>query len=109
MTLTIWDDSITSDQSAHTARPVANQEYRWEVSWLPGRSMDRNSAITAMVLADVTGPGDLHTGHHLWPHVEGWAAELGLTAPDVLAHLARPPDWTMSADSPQPSDPEAAG
>ena len=109
MTLTIWDDSITSDQTGHTARPVANQEYRWEVSWLPGRSMDRNSAITAMVLADVAGPGEVHSGHRLWPHVEGWAAELGLTAPDVLAHLAPPSDWTMSADSTQPADPEAAG
>ena len=62
MALTIWDDSITSDRTAHTARPVADDGHRWEVSWLPGRSMDRNSAITAMVLADVTGPGDVTPG-----------------------------------------------
>jgi hypothetical protein len=45
MTLTIWDDSITSDQTAHTARPVANQEYRWEVSWL---ALLRSEAFPSM-------------------------------------------------------------
>ena len=109
MTLAIWDDSITSNQTAHTARPVANQEYRWEVSWLPGRSMDRNSAITAMVLADVTGPGDLRAGDRLWVHVEGWAEELGLTARDVLAQAASLPGRTATDKSALPADPEAAG
>jgi hypothetical protein len=43
----------------------------WEVSWLPGRLLTRNDAITAMVLADVTGLGDMHPQHRLWAHVEG--------------------------------------
>ncbi|MCW2931847.1 MAG: hypothetical protein JWM19_2809, partial [Actinomycetia bacterium] len=53
------------------------------MSWLPGQLLDRNEAITAMVLADLAGPDTVHDGHRLWPHVQGWAAELGLTAPDA--------------------------
>jgi hypothetical protein len=71
--------------------------------------MDRNSAITAMVLADVTGPGDMHAGDRLWIHVEGWAAELGLTTPDVLAQTSSPPGWARPYRSASPADPEAAG
>ena len=109
MGLTILDDSMSSDRSSHAARLLAGGGHRWEVSWLPGRSMDRNSAITAMVLADVTSPGDVTEGHRLWVHVEGWAAELGLTAPDVVARVSGPPGWTMPGKSARPSDPEAAG
>jgi hypothetical protein len=109
MALTIRDDSITSDQTVHTARPVADDEHGWEVSWLPGRCMDRNSAITAMVLADVTGPGDMHAEHRLWIHIEGWAAELGLTAPDVLAQTSSPPGSAGPCRSAVQADPEAAG
>jgi hypothetical protein len=109
MALTIWDDSIASDRTAHTARPVADDRHRWEVSWLPGRSMDRNSAITAMVLADIAGPGDVRAGHRLWVHLEGWAAELGLTAPDVLAQTSSPPGWASPGRGASPADPEAAG
>ena len=47
MTLTINDTTMTSDQSAHTARKAPDQN-GWEVSWLPGRTLDRNTAITAM-------------------------------------------------------------
>ena len=109
MALTILDDGMSSDRTVHAARLLAGGEHQWEVSWLPGRSMDRNSAITAMVLADVTGPGDVHAGHQLWAHIEGWAAELSLTAPDVLAQVSGPPGWTMPGKSALPSDPEAAG
>ena len=90
MALTIWDHSITSDRTAHTARPVAHEEHRWEVSWLPGRSMDRNSAITAMVLADQAGNDDLNERHRLWPHIEGWATELGLTGHDAVNSISQP-------------------
>jgi hypothetical protein len=37
MTLTINDTTMTSDQTAHTARQAPGSEHRWEVSWLPGR------------------------------------------------------------------------
>jgi hypothetical protein len=88
--LTINDATMTSDQTAHTARhaPARNG---WEFSWLPGQALDRNSAITAMVLADTTAEPDLHEGHRLWPFVQSWAAELGLTAPDAIAQASQPP------------------
>ena len=70
MTLTINDTTMTSDQTAHTARQAPASQHLWEVSWLPGRVLDRNSAITAMVLADQVGVHDLNERHRLWPHIE---------------------------------------
>jgi hypothetical protein len=90
VTLTINDTTMTSDQTAHTAR-YAPDRNGWEVSWLPGQTLDRNSAITAMILADTSAEPDLHEGHRLWPHIQSWAAELGLTAPDAIAHASQPP------------------
>ena len=109
MALTIGDGSISSDRTRHTARLTPGEDQLWEVSWLPGRSLDRNSAITAMVLADVTAYGDVSTGHRLRVHVEGWAAELGLTAPDVLARVSGPPGQYRAGEAALPADPEAAG
>jgi hypothetical protein len=110
MALTILDDSISSDRTWHTARLVPGGDLLWEVSWLPGRSLDRNSAITAMVLADVTAHGEVNAGHRLRIHVEGWAAELGLTAPDVLAQISGPPGRAKTTGKTAlPADPEAAG
>ena len=62
------------------------------MSWLPGQPLDRNTAVTAMILADLASKADLHEGHRLWPHIQGWAAELGLTAPQAVAAASRPPD-----------------
>jgi hypothetical protein len=55
----------------------------------PG-TLDRNTAITAMTLADTAAEYDLQPGHRLWPHIQSWAAELGLTAPDALARASEP-------------------
>ena len=90
MTLTINDTTMTSDQTAHTARPAPGRN-GWEVSWLPGQTLDRNSAVTAMVLAGTAAEPGLHEGHRLWPHIQGWAQELGLTAPDAIARVSQPP------------------
>jgi hypothetical protein len=90
VTLTIYDTTMTSDQTAHTARHAPDRN-GWEVSWLPGQTLDRNAAITAMVLADTTAEPGLREGHRLWPHIQSWAAELGLTAPDAIAKTSRPP------------------
>jgi len=91
VTLTINDATMTSDHTAHTARQTSGLQHQWEVSWLPGQTLDRNTAITAMTLADTTTEQDLHEGHRLWPHVQSWAAELGLTAPDAIARASQPP------------------
>jgi hypothetical protein len=60
------------------------------VSWLPGRVLDRNSGVTAMVLADQPGVHDLNERHRLWPHIDGWAAELGLTGSDAVNRVSQP-------------------
>ena len=91
MTLTINDTTMTSDQTAHTARQAPGRQPSWEVSWLPGRMLDRNTAITAMTLADTAAESDLHEGHRLWPHIQGWAEELGLTGPDAITRVSQPP------------------
>ena len=57
----------------------------------PGRTLDRNSAITAMILADTTADQQVRAGHRLWPHIQGWAAELGLTGTDAVAATSQPP------------------
>jgi hypothetical protein len=108
MTVTILDDSMSSDRTPHAARLAPGDRRSWEVSWLPGWRMDRNSAVTAMMLADVTGPGEIDAGHRLWPHVSGWAAELALTVPEVLTQMANPPTWANVGRSDAISDPEAA-
>lgn len=109
MTLTINDTTMTSDRSAHTARHSPDPN-GWKVSWLPGRLLGRNTAITAMTLTDIAGPDDLHTRQQLWPHIESWAGELGLTATDALAQAAQPPGSVSAGKDPaMPADPEAAG
>jgi hypothetical protein len=109
MTLRITDTAMTSDQTAHTARQASGRD-GWEVSWLPGQTLDRNAAITAMTLADTTAETGLHERHRLWPHIESWAGELGLTASDAIARASQPPrDITRQHEQPsrQP-DREAA-
>ena len=90
MTLTINDTTMTSDQTAHTARLAPGRQHLWEVSWLPGRALDRNSAITAMVLADYASERDLNERHRLWPFIQSWAAELGLTGSDAINQASWP-------------------
>jgi len=90
MTLTITDTAMTSDQTAHTAQPAPGGR-GWEVSWLPGQILDRNAAITAMTIAGAAADPDLGEDHRLWPHIQGWAGELGLTAPDAIARVSQPP------------------
>src|ERR1700722_20235531 len=89
MTLRINDTTMTSDQSAHTARHAPGRN-GWEVSWLPGQLLDRNTAITAMTLAEATAEPGLREGHRLWPHIQSWAGELGLTAPEAIARITEP-------------------
>ena len=107
MTLTITDTAMTSDHTAHTARQAPGGQ-GWEVSWLPGQVLDRNAAITAITLAETVGP-DLQEGHRLWPHIQGWAGELGLTAPDAIARVSEPPSGlSRQQQVSRPTDHEAA-
>ena len=108
MTLTIYDTAMTSDQTAHTARLAPGRQHLREVSWLPGRALDRNSAITAMTLADLTSEADLNEQHHMWPFIQSWAAELGLTESDAINQASQPGSLRQQHDreSERP-DPEA--
>jgi hypothetical protein len=90
VSLTIGDAAMTSDQSPHTARQIAGHRRGWEVSWLPGRVLDRDTAITAMTLADIAATGDIRPEHRLWPAVQSWSAEVGLTAPDAISRASQP-------------------
>ena len=90
MTVTINDATMTSDQTTHVARLAPGSQHLWEVSWLPGKGLDRNSAITAMILADHAGQGDVDERHRLWPFIESWAAELGLTGSDAMNRVTQP-------------------
>jgi len=106
MTLTINDTTITSDQTAHTARQARDSQRGWEVSWLPGQTLDRNTAITAMTLADTAADQDLHENHRLWPFIQSWAAELGLTGHDAIAQAAQPPSGNNRQPEPADAQPD---
>ena len=108
MILTINDTTMTSDHTEHTARLAAGSEHLWEVSWLPGRGLDRNSAITAMTLAGLAGERDLNEQHQLWPFIQGWAAELGLTGSDAINRASQPGGLRQQHDREgERPDPEA--
>jgi hypothetical protein len=78
----ITDHAMTSDTTRHSARwsadAAADGRGAWIVSWLPTRLLSRNQAVSAMKLAEhVARQGAAAAAD---PHVEGWAAELELSA-----------------------------
>jgi hypothetical protein len=109
MTLTINDTTMTSDQTPHTARLAPGHQHAWHVSWLPGRLLDRNTATTAMILADTAATAGLHPGNRLWPHIQGWAAELGLTTPDAITRASEPPEKSSREPATGTPNPEVKG
>jgi hypothetical protein len=88
---------MVSDATRHTAAvlpgvTVEGGPTAWGVTWLPGRLLTRNQAVTAMTIAEVVAehdaPGDpLRAGHRLWAHLESWAAELGIADPRTAIEL----------------------
>ena len=108
MCLTISDDSISGDNTRHTARLITSHPQAWEVSWLPGQPLDRNTAITATILADVVASDTPQVGDRRWPHIQGWAAEVGLTAAEALARVSQPSGRTSAdKDGDAEAEPEA--
>jgi hypothetical protein len=106
MALIITDTAITSDYSAHTARRSPDRQRGWEVSWLPGTILDRDTATTAMILADIAGKGDLRQGDRHWPVVEHWAATLGLTGSDAITQASQPPGGLNHRHEPASRQPD---
>ena len=90
MALTVTDELITSGRTAHTALMTPGHRQAWEVTWLPGWYMNRTTAITAMTLAETVAAANPHPGHQLWPHIQAWAAELGLTAAEAVTRATMP-------------------
>lgn len=85
----ITDTTMTSPATPHTAAATGGG---WEVSWLPGRTLDHNQATTAMVIANIVGTmGVPRADDPIWMVLDGWAAELGLTAPGAVARVLQPP------------------
>ncbi|TDE33892.1 hypothetical protein E1295_37630 [Nonomuraea mesophila] len=78
MTLTITDTHMTSDDCPNMAEL---RDRLWSVTGYPGRTFDRNQAITAMLLAEL-----LATRQFPEDRTEllaaTWRAELGLTEAD---------------------------
>jgi hypothetical protein len=93
MAVTITDTIMRSDRTAHTAdcaQSPPSGALAWQVTWLPGRNLTRNQAVTAMTLADAVG-GGLEPGDRLWPFIDGWAEELGLTGPNAVVRASAEP------------------
>ena len=87
--ITITDTTMASPATPHTATATGGG---WEVSWLPGRTLTQNQATTAMAIADmVGGTGVPRADDPIWLFLDGWAAELGLTAPGAVARVSEPP------------------
>ncbi len=87
--ITITDTSMSSPVTPHTAAATGAG---WEVSWLPGRTLTRDQATTAMIIANIVGcRGVPRADDPLWLHLDGWAAELSLTAPGAVARASEPP------------------
>lgn len=74
---------MTSDITPHSARGEGGV---WIVTWLPGRALTRNQAITAMMLTEAVAEGSDHTGKR-WLFIGGWADELGITGTDAVAKI----------------------
>lgn len=96
MTIKISDTEMTSDQTLHSARawPVPDEPTLWSVTWLPGRALTRDQAISAMTIAEsVDAALDPYSTERVWPHITGWAAELGLCDIDAVAMASLPPEF----------------
>ena len=77
MGIMIGDTEMSSDRCEARAEwrehAAAGGGGAWVASTLPGRPLDRNQAITAMVLAEMEADGRGDS-----PHAAGFRAELGI-------------------------------
>lgn len=94
MSVKITDTEMTSDITIHTAKlwPFKGDPPSWSVTWLPGRVLTYNQVITAMTIAEtVAEHAENLAARGDWQvHVDGWAAELGITGPIAIAEAIKP-------------------
>jgi hypothetical protein len=102
----INDTHMSSPDTPHTAVLLHFEAGdAWRVSWLPHRLMDRNAAITAMVIADIVGSRGVGLSEDpIWPQLDNWAAELGLSGADAVVRASEPPGAreTETSNGPEP-------
>jgi hypothetical protein len=91
----ISDTSMVSDVTRHTAS--RSPDGIWTVTWLPGRVFTHSQAVTAITLAEAAAHLQeegrttvVDHRHPLWPHIDNWAHELGLTGPNALVRATDP-------------------
>ncbi|WP_166352394.1 hypothetical protein [Phytoactinopolyspora limicola] len=91
MSIHIDHDRMISDTTKHGAWRLPVGRDVWEVSWLPGRLLDRDTATTAMTLAEIvatrTADNGLHHDDPAWALIDALASELGLTGPAAVTRL----------------------
>jgi hypothetical protein len=88
---------MSSDATRHTAKRTGDG---WSVTWLPGRVLTHSQAITALTIAEsVDAALDPYSETRVWPHVAGWAAELGLSDVDAVAEASLPPEFHAAASA----------
>lgn len=102
MSTKITDTEMSSDSTRHvaTAWPVPGEPTLWTVTWLPGRQLTRDQAVTAMTIAEMV----IDRAHiladpssKLWWHMGGWAAELGLSGPHAVSEASLSPEEHAAA------------
>jgi hypothetical protein len=99
MTIKISDTEMTSDVTRHTATHTGGG---WTVTWLPGRTLTQSEAITAMTVAEMVVERAhilANPSSRLWWHMDGWAAELGLTGPHAVTEASLNPEDRESLDA----------
>jgi hypothetical protein len=106
--LRITEEEMTSLVTRHHARRLTD-EGGWLVSWLPGRVLTRNQAITAMVLAATVAVEDLHCENPMWEHIDQWAGELELTGPYAVVLAGTPLEEVEGDPGPLPEVVEPDG
>lgn len=87
MSIRIGAHTMRSNATKHHAEATGD---RWRVSFLPGRELTRNQAITAMTLAETVATRALFAEDPIWVHIDNWAAELGLTGPEAVVRASEP-------------------
>jgi hypothetical protein len=85
MSVEISDSGMSSTNSEHIARQISDTG--WEVSWLPGRVLDRHQATSGMLLVDTVASG-LSVEDARWPLLDAWARDLGLSGPEAVVRAA---------------------
>ncbi len=76
---------MTSDLTQHIARCVGGD--RWVVSWLPGRTLTGQQAVTAMTIASTVAAQPPTEAE--WALLDGLALELGLTAREAVGMVVQ--------------------